>query len=189
MKDVNKLTNKIVYISITTGVSISFYEYFYGFIRFELFFRSILIYIILLVLFLIFNRFKITDRIWFKILIVSFSILSSFFYSRYLYKIDLFVLVVPENYIGNVEIEINNSTSSTKVEPIDGVVFLEIKENGKFSTSSNFNMIFNRIQVLEKVNGLTVLNRHLHFVNKRTFKKRDSLSNIYTLIQGNIISK
>lgn len=189
MKDVNRLVNKIVYICIIIGVLISFYEYIYGFIRFELFFRSILIYIILLVLFLIFSRFKITDRIWIKILIVSLSILSSFFYSRFLYKIDLFVLVVPENYIGNVEIEINSSTSPTKVKPIDGAVFLEIKENGKFSTSSNFNMIFNRIQVLEKVNGSIVVNKQLYFVNDKVSKKRDSLNNIYTIIQGNIVRK
>ncbi len=189
MKDVNKLVNKIVYACLIIGVSISLYAFFYEFIRFKLFFRSILIYTVLFILLLMFNRFKMTDRIWSKLMIISFSILFSYFYYGYLYKVDLFVLVIPEDYIGDVEIETNNSTSLTKVKPIDGVVFLEIKKNGKFSTSSNFDIAFNRIQLLESVNGSMVLNRHLHFINKGAIKKRNNANSIYTLIKGNIVNK
>ncbi|WEK20481.1 MAG: hypothetical protein P0Y49_04930 [Candidatus Pedobacter colombiensis] len=189
MKDSKKLTNIFFYISAAIGVLILLYELFSRFISFKLFIHGMIAYALFFVLFLMSNHFKIINRIWVKISILLWLILTSFFYFRYLYKVDLFVLVVPLGYKGKVELKINNLPSSTKVRPLDGVVFFEIKENGKFSTSSNFDVSFNRIGILERSGGSFLANSKLRFINKNSATKKDSLNRIYTIIEGDIIDK
>lgn len=174
MKEKTKIINAVFYVLILTGFTINIVEYFLHYISEHVLLRATIIYFLCLCLFFLINIFSNKVAIWLKIIpiIIIIIIITTFsiIYIKYLYTIDVAIIVIPQNYRGEIRLNINDKSSNNKTKPLDGVVLLRTDNKGNFITCSNLSLNFTNIMLAEGLKGKISTNRKLKLINKRIFK-------------------
>lgn len=147
------IIRKIITFLLLTGLLISTTEFIYGIISKSTYVRSIINYTALCALSLAISKFKLFSKLWIQLLVAILITLLNWAYIQFIYRADLFIIVVPQNYTGKISIKMNDPHSLKRINPIDKKVFFEVDPKGRLDICSNYKVPFNSIIVASMVNG------------------------------------
>lgn len=176
---------KIVWALLLTGALLTLAQFVMGYISAGLFFRFNLIFLIFFTGNFFIRSFKNIYSKIMQLLSILLLLLSIYFNIGYFHKIDLFLIVVPENYQGKINVKINNQETTNEIKPKDRILRIELENNGSFSTKSNFKVEFNSVIVV-KNDATTDKATQLTLSNKKIESIEDAAGKWYLLFTANV---
>lgn len=183
-----QIFHKVNYYIIGLAFVLIITEFIGNYISQGIFFHCLCVLGIIAIINLVTSRIKRMNKLGVKILICIFIIFVNYNYSQFLYKIDSTILIVPENFTGNVEILFGSQFSNISVKPYDNHLIMKINKGGRFETRSKYKIALNAILVVE------LKNRKVNFAQKLSlrfpqFIDFDTLSTKMYKLTGKVIRR
>ncbi|GEM_PF-5222549 len=180
IKVIKMAIKKIVFSLLTLGAIIVLWLYLGNYITLSLLLRALGIYMILLVgyvLSTLYIKKALLEWVFLALLMVT-----NIFYVRFFYVADLCILLVPEDFTGNISIIMNVDSSKNEIRPLNGVVTFELLNNPSIQTRSNFDVKFTSITIAKGSKDTLVPQRGFQFINGRSIVSKGT-----HIITGSII--
>ncbi|WP_461452020.1 hypothetical protein [Mucilaginibacter sp.] len=179
------LINRINYFLTALGFAIVLIEALANYINGRVFLHSLFALGLLAIVNIITSLHQHIKKVLVKLCICIFILFADYTYLTFLYTIDITILVVPENFKGNLTVLFGNKLSRNKIKPCNKILLIATNEKGEFVTSSKYELPLNTIIVAEEKRNKLDYSKKL-ILNNSSFINLDTLSmNVYKL-SGNI---
>ncbi|MGX5689538.1 hypothetical protein [Arcticibacter tournemirensis] len=171
-----------IFSLLALGAIIVLWLYLGNYITLSLLLRALSIYMILLVGYVLSTLY--IKKALLKWVFIALLMVANIFYVRFFYVADLCILLVPEDFTGNISITMKVDSSKNEIRPLNGVVTFELLNNPRIQTRSNFDVKFTSITIAKGSKDTLVPQRGFQFINGRSIVSKGT-----HIITGSIIKR
>jgi hypothetical protein len=124
---------------------------------------------------------KVIDKFIVNIAICLFMLFINYGYAQFFYEINVTLLIVPENYKGNISVLLGSLSNNNSIRPLNKTLTIRINKNGTFQTSSKYKIALNTVIVAEEKNKEIDFSKKLLLNNSKLLSLDTLSTNIYEL--------
>jgi hypothetical protein len=180
---IKKYVQRINLILVISILAIALIAWLNDYISKSVFIRFISVDVCLLIIWIALIKIKLLNNLSIYLFVFLLFASVNIFDISFFFEINGFLIVVPDNYTGEVYIRTNDHKSGYSEKPFNKIVIFSTNSMGRLYTKTDINIPVDGISLAEFKGGSIVYPDQLELVNLK-FTKHDSTDGNYNVIQG-----